>query len=147
MLLQEHKKYHEMGAQEAQLKEKTTVHVVRTTNQTGEQFHVEVPIYPTDDREAIKNRVNFFLSIIQDRMEDENKAMVDAQKKEYEKRALQEASQRNNQSFINQSKDLAKKLKQNKIKQLEHDTQLAKLKENLVTANKELDLQAEKIGE
>lgn len=139
MLLPEHEVFHKMGAKDAGLTEKTVVHVVRTTNQTGEQFHAEIPIYPDDSREVIKNRVNFFLSIIQDRMEDENKAVQARDQETRRIHAISEAMKRNNQSFANQSKALQKKLAKKQIKQAEFDSELGKIKANLITANQELE--------
>src|SRR5580692_600922 len=124
MMLPEHEKYHKMPASEAHIKEKTIMHVSRSTAQTGEQFHAEIPIYPEDTREQIKDRTNFMLSIIQDRLEDENRA-VNARNEEQQKiNGAAMAIERNKKSFISKTKALAKQLQRKKISKEEHDAQV-----------------------
>lgn len=80
MLLQDHEKYHNMSPADIKW-EGTKVcefEVARQTEATGEQFCIKIPLFLEDTREVLMDRVNFVYSIIQDRMEDENKATVQA---------------------------------------------------------------------
>lgn len=139
MLLKEHEVYHKMDATQAQLKEKAVMHIARTTNATGEQFHCEVPIYPDDTRAQIKTRLNFFLSLIQDRMTDENEAVMRNNLEHQRKVATQEALRRNNESFAKQAKALKKRIGKG-LSESEYETQLADLKSKLAQANAELEI-------
>lgn len=145
MLLKEHEVYHKMDAAQAQLKEKAVMHIARTTNATGEQFHCEVPIYPDDTRAQIKTRLNFFLSLIQDRMTDENEAVMRNNLEHQRKVATQEALRRNNESFAKQAKALKKRIGKidhtgKGLSESEYETQLADLKSKLAQANAELEI-------
>jgi len=76
-LMPEHEKYHALGPSDLKFGEKPVMNfgVARTTAQTGEQLHVECPVYASDSREEVLSRLGFCYSIIQERMEDENKAV------------------------------------------------------------------------
>src|ERR1043165_7982919 len=81
MLRSGHEKYHKMSPGDVGLKAVMPIQISRTTAETGEQFTTEVPVYPDDSREQMNDRINFALSIMQDRMEDVNKAIVEAREK------------------------------------------------------------------
>ena len=131
MLLEDHAKYHKLGPSDVGLQATAYLDIARTTSHTGEQFHVQVPVYKEDSREQLKDRVNFFLSIIQDRMEDENKAV----NKMNEIRQLQTSIERNGKSFLIQKKALDKRLKKQQLNLAEYNSELETLKENLKKAN------------
>jgi thiamine kinase-like enzyme len=131
MLLEDHAKYHALGPADVGLQATAYLDIARTTSHTGEQFHVQVPVYKEDTREQLKDRVNFFLSIIQDRMEDENKAV----NKMNEIRQLQTSIERNAKSFLTQKKALDKRLKKQQLTMEQYNADLDTLKENLKTAN------------
>lgn len=141
MMLPEHEKYHKMDAKDAHIKEKTIMHVTRNTTQTGEQFHAEIPVYPEDTREMVKERTNFLLSIIQDRLEDENKAVNEQTQKQQRINDLAQAYKRNHISFQAKAKALKKELARKKLTLAEYDGQLELMKNNLELANKELESQ------
>lgn len=69
--------HHSLGPKDLGLdpekKAAMSVDIARSTNHTGEQLHVSVPIYGTESREEIQKRLGFAYSIIQDRLEAENK--------------------------------------------------------------------------
>lgn len=75
----EHKTYHTIGPKDlgfdGDKKAAMTVDILRTTNHTGEQIHIQVPVYGDETREELKTKLGFVYSIIQDRMEEENKAV------------------------------------------------------------------------
>lgn len=119
MLIADHEKYHAMAPKDVGLKAVMPLQVTRTTAETGEQFTFEVPIYPDDSREMVKDRVNFALSIMQDRMEDINQSMVEAREK------AQKAFRA--KAMTNQVRALEKRLKRGKISQEEFDKELAEI--------------------
>lgn len=147
MLLTEHAKYHEMGAKEANIREKTVMHISRQTTQTGEQLHCEVPIFPEDTRAEVKTRLNFFYSLMQDRLDDENKAVQAMNDRNQTIRLATEAMRRNHSLFQQGSKRLERELKAGKIAPQDRDASLAALKLNLETANKELQGKIAEIGD
>lgn len=147
MILAEHEKYHNMGPADVGLKETVFVQVARTTDHTGEQFAFNIPIYPDDSRESVKDRVNFFLSVMHDRVEDINKAMLELEAKGNRSRQLKTLIDKNNQTFVNKAKALEKKFKRKVIKQDEYDTELAALKAGLKEANEPLQKELEAQGE
>ena len=138
-ILPEHEKYHTMDAKDAHIKEKIIMHVTRNTTQTGEQFHAEIPVYPEDTRQMVKDRTNFMLSIIQDRLEDENKAVNEQTQKQQRINDLAQAYKRNHISFQAKAKALMKNVARKKMTLEEHDKELAQMKTNLELANKELE--------
>jgi hypothetical protein len=76
-LMPEHEKYHKLSPRDLKFGEKPVMNfgVARTTAMTGEQLHVDCPVYMSDSREDVLNRLGFCYSIIQERLEDENKAV------------------------------------------------------------------------
>lgn len=147
MILDDHKKYHDMGPADVGLKEPVFVQVARTTDHTGEQFAFNIPVYPDDSRDSVRDRVNFFLSIMHDRVEDINKAMIELDAKASESRQLKQLIDRNNQTFVNKAKALEKRFKRKAIKQDEYDKELATLKAGLKEANEPLQQKLEDEGE
>ncbi len=147
MILEDHAKYHDMGPKDVGLKEAVKLQVARTTDHTGEQFAFEIPIYPDDSREQVRDRVNFFLSIMHDRVEDVNQAMLESREKELKINHLRKAIENNNQRFVNQTKALEKRLKRKAIKQAEFDEELAKLQAELKEANELMQKELESLGE
>jgi hypothetical protein len=143
MLLEEHAAYHKMAPKDVGLKAQTHIDVIRTTNQTGEQFHVQVPVYEDDTREAVKSRVNFFLSIIQDRMEDENKAVS----KLNDTRQLKGIIERNSQNFVNKKSALDKRLEKGKLTKEAYEIHLKELQDGLKTANGDCLAKLDSMGE
>ena len=133
---QSHEKFHKMSPKEAGIKADCAIQIARTTTQTGEQFVTEVPIYVEDTREQVNDRVGFFLSIMQDRMEDANKAMLEAAQRERDLYAAK--------NLVNQVKALEKRLQRGKITQEQFDEELAKLN---AKAGKGLTLASEGSGE
>lgn len=97
MLLEEHKIYHELGPKDvrwADEEEKTAceVHIVRQTSATGEQINISVPLFAKDSREDVKSRLGMVYSILQDRMEEENKALIALEEKVKAKKEAEEAA-------------------------------------------------------
>lgn len=150
MLLDNHKKYHEMGPKDAGLKGEVKLQVARTTDHTGEQFAMDIPIYPDDSREQVRDRVNFFLSLIHDRVEDVNKAIVEMNEREQKLRHARELIKRNLQTFANKAKALEKRLKRkgkDGITQSEYEHALENLKAELKAANEPLQKELEAVGQ
>lgn len=147
MLLQDHEKYHTMGPGDVGLKEPMHVGIIRTTAQTGEQFQFDVPIYPDDSREMVRNRINFVLSIMQDRMEDENKAVEELNKKQQRLRHLKILIEKNNKTFVNKAKALEKRLKRKAISKADYEAELEQLKAELKAANDPLQAELGSEGE
>lgn len=85
-LLPEHEQYHKLGPKDVGFdKDKegrvAELNIARTTSHTGEQLMISCPVYASDSRDELSARVQFCFSIIQDRMEDENVAMIELQNK------------------------------------------------------------------
>ena len=100
MLLTEHTKYHKMGpkdipAPEAGAPHLLEVDMMRQTSTTGETISIKCPVYQSDDRETMMNRINMCYSILQERLEDENKAQDLWNKKAQQQRLVAEAERRN----------------------------------------------------
>lgn len=134
MLMPSHEKYHKMSPKDVGLKDTMPLQLSRVTAETGEQFTFEVPIYPDDSREAVNDRVNFALSIMQDRMEDVNKAILEA-------KVVSEKAHKARQ-MTTQVRALEKRLKRGKITQEEYDKELALLDESFGDAMEATDLEA-----
>ena len=79
MFSAETEQHHLLSPKDLQLdsdkKPAMNIDIARTTNHTGEQLHVTVPIYGDETREAIMQRLGFAYSIIQERLESENKVL------------------------------------------------------------------------
>lgn len=79
MFSAEEEKYHSMGPRDLGLqpekKAAMSVDIARNTNHTGEQLHISVPIYGDESREEVQKRLGFAYSILQDRLEAENKVI------------------------------------------------------------------------
>lgn len=122
MLKSGHERYHKLTPKDIALQSPMPIQISRTTSQTGEQFTFEVPVYPDDSREMVRDRVNFALSVIQDRMEDENAAILE--------RAKRAATAKAAKVLEKKVKAVERQLKRGKIKQEEADLQLAEAKED-----------------
>lgn len=138
MLLPEHERFHKLAPSEVGLKEPTFIQVARTTNQTGEQFQFAVPVYPDDTREALKDRLGFFLSLAQERMEEENRAVEALNAKQREIRHAKILVEKNNQNFVNKVKDLKKRVRRGKMTADEANDAMKALREELRKANVEM---------
>ncbi len=147
MLLDSHKKYHDMGPADLGLKETLYVQVARTTTQTGEQFIFNVPFYQDDSREMFTNRINFCLSVMQDRMEDENKAVEEVQKRQLATTIAKGTIGRNHKAFVSQAKAVKKRFARGVIDEATADAEIAALKEKMVQANAEFQKQLDDAGE
>ena len=132
-LMESHKPYHQLAPKDIGLQGPMPIQISRTTSQTGEQFTFEVPVYPDDTREVLRKRVNFALSIIQDRMEDENAAILERAKKA----ALRKAEKTNEMKV----KAIERQLKRKKITQEEADLQLAEAKEDYAGALEQIHIE------
>lgn len=136
-LLKEQEKYHQMSPTDVSMssdkKPVATIDVARTTNHTGEQFHVAVPVYADDTRDQVNDRLQFFLSIIQDRLEQENKAIVAQNEKAQKVRHIQESVRRNGIHFKKQLEALQKRARKEKWP----EAQLISEREKLLKALKE----------
>lgn len=119
MLMRDHARYHALSPKDVGLKDTMPLQITRTTAETGEQFTFEVPIYPDDSREKVNDRVNFALSIMQDRMEDVNKAVTEAREK------AQKAHHA--KVMVGKVRALEKRLKRGKITQETFDKEMEEL--------------------
>lgn len=135
-------KYHAMAPKDTCKDGETPlfrVNVVRTTSHTGEQFHIDCPVYSTDTREELDNRVGMCLSVIQDRLEAENEAYLAVQEASTKKRLTEEALRRNQKKL---EKDLKKLEQQRKTERWTDETYEAKkadLRTRFETAQKTLE--------
>lgn len=115
MLLSEHQPYHVMGPKDIGLdpdkKSAMTIDVLRTTNHTGEQLHVQVPVYGNETREEVQQRLGFVYSLIQDRLEEENKAVAWRNERSDIIRRASEMSRRNQERLTKQLRLLDRKRK------------------------------------
>lgn len=131
MLLPEHKEFHEMGPKDLGFRTKEesvmSVDIARTTNQTGEQIHVSVPVYKDEDRETVQRRLGFAFSLIQDRLKDENKAIMYLNEWHSKKRQAQVELQKSEDSYGKEIKAVEKREQKNSIPKEEAD----KIKESL----------------
>lgn len=115
------------------------VNVVRQTSHTGEQFHFEIPVYASDTREEMNKRIGMCLSVIQDRLEEENEAFLEIQQGEQKKRLTQEAKKRNTLKFESEKKQLRKQAKKEGWTQEVLDEKIADVTERYEAAMKTLD--------
>ncbi len=95
---EEHKKYHSLAPKDlfwgktSLVKKPSVVMAFQVTRSTidNEQISFSVPVFEQDSRDDIKERMGFAFSIVQDRLDDANKAWQEAAKKaeeEAEKKA------------------------------------------------------------
>lgn len=138
MLLPEHEKHHKASPADVGLKETARIAVIRTTNQTGEQFQIEIPVYPDDSREQLNDRVGFFLSIVQDRMEDENKAVNELNQRAEKVRRTGEQLKRLTSEFEKQVKAVKKRASKGELEQADADAQVKKLEDEFNAAAQHL---------
>lgn len=79
-LLPEYKKYHSMGPKDCRWGNKEdeafVVQINRQTNSTGEQLAIQVPVYRDDTREQMLDKIYLAYAIVGERLEDENKVMM-----------------------------------------------------------------------
>ena len=116
-LLPEFMKYHKLGPNELKFGEKAimTLDVARQTNNTGEQLHISVPIYADDSREEMMSRIHMAYSILQERLEDENKVMQKLNDKIQAKRIREENQRRAEMEAAKQFDDERKQLEAERI--------------------------------
>lgn len=132
-LSKELEKYHKLSPKDVGLQATLPLQISRTVAESGEQMTMEVPIYPDDSREQMKDRINFALSVMQDRLEDVNAAILEAKKK----------ADKANQARIAvaQVRALEKRLKKGTIKQAKFDEEMAALNEKFGDVMQEIDLE------
>lgn len=114
-----------------------SVDIARTTNHTGEQIHISVPMYSDDDRETVLKRLGFAYSVIQDRMESENKAMEFVKERSETIRRAEAIISRNENHLKLELEKLGKLAKRNKISKQEFEVQRDKLMKGLEISNSE----------
>jgi hypothetical protein len=83
MLLPEHAMYHKFGPKDLKWdgEKVSEFAVTRTTSATGEQCQILCPIFKDDSRDDMMNRIHMCYSILQERMEDENKVTLALEEK------------------------------------------------------------------
>lgn len=95
----ETKVFHSIGPKDIGLdperKPAMNIGIVRTTNQTGEQIHIDCPVYGDETREVLKQRLGFAYSVLQDRLEEENKAVAWQNKRQQTIRSVIAADKKN----------------------------------------------------
>jgi len=116
----------------------TKIDVVRVTSKTGEQFHMECPLYVDDTREEVNTRMGMLLSVVQDRLEEENEAWNEVETTQLKKRLIKEAAKRNEKSLKTKKLALDNRLKHSKISTDDYTKELLELEEKFATAMKEL---------
>lgn len=114
-------KYHKMSPKDVGLQATMPIQISRTVAESGEQMTMEVPIYPDDSRDSMNDRINFALSVMQDRLENVNAAILEAKVK----------ADKANQARIavSQVRALEKRFKKGTIKKAKFDEELAELNE------------------
>lgn len=140
MLLAEHKKYHEMSPKDVVKQEQSvmSIDVARTTTHTGEQFHVTIPVYISDSREELRDRMQFCLSIMQERMEEENEAMNRMNAAVQTERVRGESIRRNQLKLKKDRKELLIRSKREGWNKEVTDNELNDLQQKFETAQKTL---------
>jgi hypothetical protein len=113
--------------------------IVRTTSYTGEQFHIDCPVYADDSRAELHDRVGMCLSVIQERLEEENEAMVEINEREQKTRLREEVIKRNVMKFNKDKKDLEKEAKKAGWKPETLEAKIKDLEERFDTAQKTLE--------
>ncbi len=90
MLLPEHAQYHKLGPKDCAFKsykkKVADVNICRNTSTTGEQISILIPIYSDDSRKEMDDRLGMAYSILQDRLEAENKVMAVLNEKQQNRR-------------------------------------------------------------
>lgn len=78
MLLDEHAKYHKLGPKDCNWEGKqcAEIAIARQTSALGEQCEIKVPIFTEDTREQMMDKIHMAYSIMQERMEDQNKVVM-----------------------------------------------------------------------
>jgi hypothetical protein len=109
--------------------------IARTTNHTGEQLHISVPMYADDDRATVSKRLGFAFSIIQDRMESENKAMEFIKERSTTVHRGGELVARNEKHFQEELNKISKQHERTKLTSEEFVAARTKLMEDLKAAN------------
>lgn len=129
-LLPRYTHYHKKGAKDiAWGKEEDLgfhVQLQRATSVTNEQFAIQIPIYKTDTREEMRDRLQLAYSIVQERLEDENDSMIELHNRQQEQQraAMEEQlkkkiTDRDSQLEHNRKKEVhkfARMLERGKIK-------------------------------
>jgi dipeptidase len=87
MLVRDHEKYHKMGAGDIKWSGNKVgqIEFLRPTSGDGEQCSVACEIFHDDTREDITKRFNWLFSIVQDRLEDQNRAVHEAKSRYLDK--------------------------------------------------------------
>jgi len=85
MLVKDHAKYHAMKPEDIKWDgpKVATIEYLRPTSNDGEQVSLAIPVFKDDSREQLTDRINFLYSVVQDRMEDNNKAVMESNQKHY----------------------------------------------------------------
>jgi hypothetical protein len=110
MLLPEHERFHKLGPNEtikADAKQVMEIQVARQTSTTGEQIAIGCPVYADDTREELNARLGMVYSILQDRLEEENKAMLNLTEKAKERKRQAEEEEEKRKDELHK-KELAR---------------------------------------
>lgn len=91
MLLPENERFHKLAPKDvlkADEKPLIEMQLAKQTTSTGEQIVMNCPMYASDTREELNDRIQMCFSIMQERMEEENKVLLklaeDAKRKKKE---------------------------------------------------------------
>lgn len=133
-------KYHTLGPKDVWKDETSvgTVDIARTTNATGEQLHINCPIYKTDTREELNERLQVCYSVLQDRLEQENRIVSENNKRAQQQRLTNEAIKRNEAKYEKDLRNLQKEAKKQRWTDETLETKTKELRENFLKAQETL---------
>lgn len=133
------RKYHAMGPKDVGIvpdkKAAMFLDVIRTTNNTGEQLHMQIPVYGDETREELNNRFNFAFSFIQDRLEAENQSIEWKNQRLTVIRRAQVVLEKNAKHFEKKLNELNKMRRKQNWSQEQFEHERKKLIEDLEKAN------------
>jgi hypothetical protein len=120
LLLPEHKIFHSMGPKDCQWHDAKDlafhVQFQRQTNTTGEMLAIQIPVFIHDTREEMMKRIQIAYSIAQERLVEENKAMINLARKAEERKLAEVASKSDLKMKEAEAKRLAKMIKKGQLK-------------------------------
>jgi hypothetical protein len=144
-LLIEHEKYHTMGPKDVKWEGEQAfpMQISRQSSGLGEQITIECPVYKDDTREDMMNRIHMCYSIIQERLESENKALLEAEgkakKRAHDTVLRKEAKGRNEARYKREQKELRRTANKEKWDGNQLEIKLEKLEYNFLQAQKLID--------
>jgi hypothetical protein len=147
-MLPEHTKYHSLGPQDISWGKENeervmTFAVTRQSSAFGEQTSMECPVFASDSREMMMNRIHMCYSILQERMEDENKVTITLEGKARERakeiKLKKEAQDRNQKRFEAEKKEINRKAHAEKWKGDRIEKELEELTAKFFEAQKLID--------